>query len=178
MGVVDSEHAHSGSKALHVSQLSTQQDGYLLQWHDLPASTQTIYERAFFFVPAASTGNVALFNIIENGSPYESVRVLLSGNTLTLHDAVGTVTEASAARTLPVGVWTCIEWEIVQMHTGSLTMWLNDQQVALLPGDTRPANNPLGIVSVGAIADGAITAPFELWVDDVIVDDQRITCAQ
>jgi len=60
-----------------------------------------------------------------------------------------------------------------------MTLWIDDAQVATTAGDTMPTG-ALGQIGIGVVYQATLMTqdPLELWLDDVIVDDQRITCRQ
>lgn len=178
-GVVDATKPHHGTRSLHVTGAPSSGDEFQLQWKDVPQTAgTTIYVRAYVFVPAAPANTFSLFTMIEPAT-FTGVRVFVeSTGGMQLHDGIsGPDAESSAP--IPIGRWACLEWEVVESNTGSMTLWLDDTMVAGLSGDTLPATK-LGQVGVGAVFQPTIMSqvPLELWLDDVIVDDQRITCHQ
>lgn len=182
VGTVDATKAHASTRALHIAATAQVGAEYQLQWKPVPPTAGlTAFVRAFVFLPAATTNTISLFAAIESSSPFAGVRVFVKPDgSLTLHNGVSGP-DADSSMAMPVGRWTCIEWEIVEDNApdGGMTLWIDDTQVAQTSGDTMPASK-LGQIGIGVVYQATLMTndSLELWIDDVIVDDQRITCRQ
>jgi hypothetical protein len=177
-GIVDGAHTRDGSSALHVT-VTTLGSEYVLQWRDIPQTTGTdLFVRAYLYFPALPDGGTGLFTMIEAGAPFAGGRVILDDTgELTLHDEV-TGENAPQNPTLVAGRWTCLEWELLEANAGHMNLWIDDELGASYEGDTLPATK-IASVNVGAVyQNGTPTRSFEVWLDDVVIDDARITCRQ
>jgi len=180
-GTIDTTKAHASSKSLHITATPVASAEYQLQWKDLPQTAGlAAFARAFVFLPAPTTNTFSLFASIDVTMPTTGVRVFVTPTGLTLHNGVNGP-DATSTTALPTGRWTCIEWGILEDNapTGELRLWVDDVQVAMTSGDTMPTNK-LGQIGVGVVYQTALMTgdPLELWIDDVILDDHRITCQQ
>jgi hypothetical protein len=179
-GAVDSSKAHAGSKSFHVTGAPSSGGEFQLQWKELPQTASlTAFVRAYVFLPVTGGNTLALFTMVEEGSMPNGVRVLVEPTAgLQLHDGIAGP-DAESSQPMPIGRWTCLEWQVVEANAGMMTLWIDDTMVATVNDDTLPTTK-LGQIGFGVVFQGTIASadPFELWFDDVILDDQRIGCGQ
>ncbi len=178
-GLIETGHAHDSDRAVHLHSSTQVGELWALRWEELDQqATAHAFVRAFVFAPMPpSGGSVTLYNMIEDVAPFEGVRILFEeADGLRLHNGVGTPDATTEGR-FPYGRWACVEWEVESANAGAMNLWIDDELVAQTAGDTLPVTK-LGKVTIGVITQTALTSSFELWIDDVIVDDKRITCVQ
>jgi hypothetical protein len=175
-GTIGSDRAHGSGHAVHIVSSLQQNDAWAVRWDGLDQQQPHVFIRAFVFVPAPPAGKVTLYNLIEDVTPFEGVRIWIEDTgKLTIHNGVEQG-DATTTDPLTQGRWTCVEWEVDSSNSGAMKLWVDDELVAETTGDTLPATK-LGKINIGVITQSLLT-PFELWLDDVIVDDERITCVQ
>jgi hypothetical protein len=143
----------------------------------LPITT-TIYARAWFFMPAPAQPAVAnLINFVDQSAGQGASFVDDHG-----HPGLNDYTPplayaASAAQTVATGTWTCLEMAMPQTGTtGTLNIWMNDTpvDVSLTGAQTLPISQ---LVFGVYYYQPPMLAAEDIWLDEVIVDDKPVSCA-
>lgn len=197
------QHAR-GQKALHIS-LSAQGASYIKETKTFPALNNTYWGRIFVYfkslpMPPAMTyshwtfaaasgtgvsGEIRLSGQLQNGANHFGVgtdnRVDANGTgdwTTSDNDPKG------MAGAVPVQQWTCIEW----LHKGDTNetrfFWDGVEHPSLYTTQTMhggTAANPYLLPQFTSVWVGwqeyqTSSGPFELWVDEVAIDKDRIGC--
>jgi hypothetical protein len=203
--VIDDVHAARGSRALHVT-VSGKGSSYIKEARTFPAANDTYFGRAFFYfqslpgpplsyahwtvIAASGTG---VSGEIRVGGQFQNGRNLFGVGTDNSVDPNGTgdwtnsdADPDGAPNDVPVGEWVCLEW----MHKGDTSetrFWWDGIEHPSL--DTTPATPHGGNsaepfilpqftdVWLGWYEYQVTDQAFELWIDEIAIDGQRIGCA-
>jgi hypothetical protein len=201
--VIDGLHAARGTKALHIS-LPGNGLSYLRETKTFPEPNNTYYGRAFFyFNKLPVTTNLftyAHWTIIAGtgtGVPGE-IRVSGQLQNNANHFGVGTDNRTDGGSgdwtnsdndpnkmplAVPTGQWVCLEW----LHKGDTNetrfFWDATEHPSLYTSSSMHGGNanPYLLPQFTAVWLGwqeyqPATEPFELWIDEIAIDKQRIGC--
>jgi len=188
---VDGTHVLRGALALrlHVDPLDPGSAARVQLIEGAVVPQPSLFVRAFAYLPSSLQGfNVQLLALTQSG-----MGTLAVGT----HDGTGAVLLSSTNRTwnpegtsigsfFPFDRWVCIEWEMEKgvasdggTGAGSTRIWLDDALVSdvqpMLP-NTRPW---FAALAVGVEVHNNQAAPaFDVWLDEIALSSQRITCAK
>jgi hypothetical protein len=129
---------------------------------------------------APAANNLMRFIAAEQGAdPYFGVGAFASSSVLHIENWVSNLTQDSFTPPTFNG-WVCYEMQVLLISGpgGVVTLSAMDQPVVPpVVGKNQP-NPPLGQISLGAYMTQATVAQpaYDVWIDDVIVDDQQIGC--
>jgi hypothetical protein len=129
----------------------------------LPANPNAL-ELILFYVPVANI-EVSMFG----------------GIRLSRSTASSTVLSATSASPLPVDTWVCLLWSVTRATTATGQVALAGDIGPVIRDDVQTDSVPgLGALSVGLHWFGSnltATQPaYELWIDDILIDDAPLTC--
>jgi hypothetical protein len=188
-----------GSKALHIKRAG---DGasYIQETKTFPAKNDTYFGRAFVrfdALPAAPGMSYAHWTFLAASGGGAEIRVSGQLTNGANHFGVGTDDSAgtgdwtnsdddpkNAARAVPIGEWMCIEW----MHAGDTSetrfFWDAVEHPSLYTSKTKHGGlanvdyvlPQLSQVWIGWQEYQSSNEPFEMWVDEIAIDDARIGC--
>jgi hypothetical protein len=138
-----------------------------------------MFVRAFYFISSLPFANTFATSSIASVTPSVDIDVggKAAGN---FHvNTAGTAPKSQTSTVLmPSDVWFCFEWELDQPN-GTLTGWMNDGATPVLSqsGITMDALSgmDIGVSFYGPLVD---EPAHTVWVDEIIVDSQRIGCAK
>jgi hypothetical protein len=200
--VIDGLQAARGSKALHIT-MPGNGPSYIRESKTFPAPNDTYYGRAFVYfnkLPTAGPITYAHWTILAGTGTGVPGEIRVSGQLSNGRNLFGVGTDNRTdggtgdwtnsdkdpngmPMAVPTGQWLCIEWlhkgdtnetrfywdavEHPSLHTTS-TMHGGNTNPYLLPQFTA--------VWVGWQEYQATTEPFELWVDEIAIDYDRIGC--
>jgi hypothetical protein len=201
--VIDGVHAARGSKALHITK-SGNGESYLRETKTFPATNNTYFGRIFAYfdqIPTTAGMTYAHWTFVAASGTGVEGEIRLSGqlsNGLN-HFGVGTDSGNSDGGTgdwtnsdddptgsplpVPTGKWICIEW----MHKGDTNetrfYWDATEHPSLYTSATLHGGNTNAYdlpdftnVWVGWQEYQTSTEPFEMWVDEIAIDKERIGC--
>jgi hypothetical protein len=79
---------------------------------------------------------------------------------------------------MPADTWFCFEYEVNQ-PAGTLTGWMNDGVTPVLSqsGITLDTLDGIGI-GLSFYGPSVAEAAHDIWIDEIMVDSQRIGCAK
>ncbi len=201
--VVDGAQKARGSKALHITQ-NGNGVSFLRETKTFPAVNNHYFGRAFYYfskmpsLPGMSfshwtilagsgtqvTGEIRVGGFLTNGKLLFGVGTDSSGSadgtgdwTTLDSDPGGTPNE------IPLNQWVCVEWE----HKGSTNetrfFWDGVEHASLHTtptvngGNGKPYNLPIFTdVWIGWAEYQASSQTFEMWVDEIAIDKERIGC--
>ena len=200
--VIDGAQHARGSKALHIM-ISGNGASYIRESKTFPALNNTYWGRMFVYFQAlpAAPLTYSHWTILAASGTGVSGEIRVSGQLQsgTNRFGVGTDNRVDAngtgdwttsdndppgkAAAVPTGQWACIEW----LHKGDTNetrfYWdgLEHPSLHTTPtvhgGNTNPFILPqFKSVWVGWQEYQTTTEPFELWVDEVAIDKERIGC--
>lgn len=180
---LDTTHVHRGAEAVGALENAiTQQGGnpYVTIDH-----TQTwpphFWVRFFVYVPSPfPPSNAALLNLIQQSGIYPGIQLYLAGGTGNVSMTTfltGNDHDWRSATTSPLDQWVCFEVE-TDVPNGTVHVSMNATHLADLDqmGISLPSPNvtKLGLGFYNPNTQG----PYEVWLDDVIVDSKAIGCAK
>jgi hypothetical protein len=143
------------------------------------------YVRAFYYLPSAPVNGVQLYSAVQNTSPYYGVQVLDSpGGFLAHGDSIsGGAYHRSNTIQPPTNRWFCLEWHIHvgDAATGLQQVWLDDNEVVDLKF-VEPTSPPAGFgtLSIGYefFSPSVANPASDAWVDEILIDTQRVGCVK
>ena len=200
--VIDGVQHARGSKALHIM-IGGNGASYIKESKTFPAGNNTYWGRMFVYFQALPVAPLtyAHWTIIAATGTGVSGEIRVSGQLQSgvNHFGVGTDNRVDANGTgdwttsdndppgkpaaVPTGQWACIEW----LHKGDTNetrfYWDGTEHPSLHTtatvhgGNTNPFILPqFKSVWVGWQEYQTTTQPFELWIDEVAIDKERIGC--
>jgi hypothetical protein len=186
---IDSTHVHRGAWALHSSmdviqnaeQQAAANVGHLDQgW---PAH---VYVRMFLYFPQPLSEDFpilldfASYVMQPNGTQLNIQPTAGSAWAATWYDISNGTSDSWHSATVPtVGQWDCVELS-VDSGNGDIQWWVDDVKVADL-SRTMPVSSPALShlhVGLGYYQPVPTFQAADLWIDDVAVDSQRVTCSR
>jgi hypothetical protein len=202
--VVDATKPHAGQGALHITSTGQTPQGAIVRQDAplFPIAGNVYYGRMMMWLTQAPTGGVHWNNVQSAGFMPNSTQwskygwggmygTILAGYTIrdnpTDMQAVIDCSKPSAMA-LPEKKWTCFEWEFDgvgnQMH-----LWLDGTLVSdadIITTGTQcvtpmPPNNVwqapvFANIMVGWLQYQPSDVPIDFWVDDLVVNTQRVGC--
>jgi hypothetical protein len=182
---VDNTRAYRGASSLHVSTAATAAAGAsphanLITYDGMPINT-TLYARVFAWVP--STNNHDPFGQVlnfANGSGQGNAIAIENGRVVNNDYAGPTVFRESMTVSMPRDRWVCLEMEINQATaTGTVKIFVDENEVTdiTLSGAPTPVYTHV-YLGLDWSNTPANFGAQELWLDEIIIDDQPTSCAQ
>jgi hypothetical protein len=181
---VDTSRAYRGASSLHLHTDAAATAGFtpfanLVTYSTLPYTT-TAYARAWFFFPSNYSSE---FNQVLNFSEStgQGVAFATAGGHPILNDySTPNSYMQSATVTLPTNQWVCLSLSLSQTGTsGTVKQLVNDVEVSdtTFASAATPAMDHiyLGLDWVGNPASFPAT---DLWMDEVVINDSPVGCAQ
>ena len=200
---IDSVHAARGLKALHVSITGDGQSA-IRESRTFPAPNDTYFGRAFVYfasLPTAPGMSYAHWTFVAASGTGVSGEIRLSGQLSGGRNLFGVGTDnrvddagtgdwttsdddpANNPTPVPIGRWVCVEW----MHAGATNetrfFWDGVEHPSLhTTASVHGGNaNPFLLPNFTSVWLGwqeyqASTEPFELWIDEIAIDPERIGC--
>lgn len=190
-GVVthDTSTAHRGTGSLRFSMAATQPGTlngiYLLHRSSLISAAAQLWVRGWYRMSPSgiplSTNALEILSVGQSGGLGEYV-FLRAANTQ-LYSQFD-MSSAGNNTPVPIDTWFCLVWHLTFSTTGTGTMSLTSDvlpPVTITSADTQ-GSPPVDYLAIGPYFSSTnadvMQPPFDLWVDDVIVDaTQAITCA-
>ena len=181
---------HTGSNSVHISFGTTTLQTFVSVTKGITPSTTAYWGRAWIFAQVPLAGHQIFVEArVADGGDKSGVR---SFNTFDKIGGLGLNLESTDASkntstTMIMGSWVCYEWQITGIGggPGAFSSWVDGTPMATM-------STPLGTLSVDGTGKKVIPkvtrqrigiqryeagAAGELWIDDVAIGDQRITCA-
>jgi hypothetical protein len=185
MITLDSTRAHRGSKSLHVhaNAFAANTSSYTSIGEAKTAATATTFwVRSWFWLSALpATGNgMELISAEQPGAGGDFLFVF--SDSTHIYTQFGNASKVGMT-TVPIGSWFCVVWKVVRSSTATGSIDLTgDLPMLTLPGvTTDSATTPISGIFMGLGFAGSNTPSaqpaLDLWIDDVIVDDAPVTCA-
>jgi hypothetical protein len=184
----DDSMAYRGNSSMHIHgnpvTAGTTVDVRISESQTFTPAPTLVYVRAFFYVQAAPANAGTFYSVIQSASPYDGVSLLdAAGGTLAAGDSVnGGYTKSAAV--VPLNQWFCLRWQVkvsTSASAGSVTTWVNSTDITALDANepTEPAAG-LAFLSVGfQTYDPSVANPaFDVWMDELIVNNAPVTCTQ
>jgi hypothetical protein len=182
----DMTRAHRGQWSLHLHLNAVASGGTGIatvgELHTFNPPGKTFYIRGwYYFQPAASTAVATLFDASQVGGG-SGVSLAIDHDGLSIYDGFNANNYvASTTPKVPLGAWTCLEWEVDTATPNQMHAWLDGTQVTQLDLTESTTNaNPIASLDVGLAIypPNVATGALDVWLDDVIVDSAPIGCAK
>jgi hypothetical protein len=181
--VIDSTFAHSGSRSLHArghaATAGGEVEAFLIDGASSPPISAGIFVRAYIYVPAYPALPASVFLA---SAPDSAFTVIIRadgsfGSGIQWYaNPSANMLKASSVKLMP-STWTCVEWQIESAGMSSRThVWIDGQPLVDL--DLFPTRIPAFTeLDVGPLISPTIDeGPYEMWIDSVAADTQRIGC--
>jgi hypothetical protein len=176
---IDDTRAFRGSHSIHIQteNIKTANPVYatLVENQLIP---NNVYVRAFVWVPqnfSTLPGGIALFE--QDAGAYYQIALNLEQQTLSVFDGIDSSKNLASGQVTKEH-WTCVEWSVTVGSSGTTNVWIEDQPV--LQQKTVPTipatGTPLNQIAIGLVNGNAGTEARELWMDEIMIDSQRIHC--
>jgi hypothetical protein len=173
----DTVRPHRGSRSAHVHD-ATGDNGRadLAETKSFAPPNASTFYRSYLWLTALPTND----DLRLEGTP-DHVNLYLESGQLVLHDyAQGIATMSYPTTTIPLQQWICVELEI-DTAPPARRVWLNDVELTEMRQTAPSAGLPIDNEFDWSIADyniPAVAQPFDVFIDDVIVDNKPIGCAR
>jgi hypothetical protein len=182
---VDTTRAHRGTTSIYAhtnpipSPSANSPSAIVSSGQGLPI-TGTLHARAWIYV--ASPHPTGEFDQVINFADVagDGISVGARNGVIAANDYTDVAYAESGTAQLPLDRWACLQLSIPSGTAGTTRVYLDGAEVtdvALSKSTTQPAPTRIevGVQWVATVTDWPAT---DVWFDDVIVDDQPITCAQ
>lgn len=182
---VDNTIAHRGTQSVkfHAPATIPALDTFvqLSETTSLPFADPTLYVRAWVRLGVVPVNNMGLISTQQSGSTPQEVAMFVLPDSLGVYSQF--VDSSRHNNTVPpTNTWFCAIWRIVRATNGTGALYLTgDQPPAQLTAVTTDGTPPLRELAVGIQLSGSTNtfpqAAFDVWVDDLIVSPNPVTCA-
>ena len=183
---VDRTHVAHGNNAVHLSMPKGATNVTLNETKTFPppAGTDTLFGRAYFYVPAGTVFPTAHTNFFEGdgkvGNVAGNYRYGLGGGKFFANYNPGDPGKTS--KTAPaVGTWTCLEWEFAG-DTNEMHFWVDETELTDVAIPSTGVNGNVWTAPkfdslyVGWITYESQQTVFDVWYDDIAIDVKKIGC--
>lgn len=184
MATLDTTRAHrgAGSMRIHTAAFAANDESYqsIFQGETIVANPSTFYVRTWFWLSALPAPGNGLELITAERPGQAGDYVFLFDDSTHIYTQFGN--DSKITSTVPVGAWFCLVWKVVRSTTATGSLELTgDLGTVLLPNVvTDSAASPMTLLTIGAGFSASNTPSaqpaFDIWIDDVIVDDGPISC--
>ena len=201
--VIDGVQHARGNKALHITKAGSGQS-YVRETKTFPAVNNTYYGRAFFYfaqLPSSPGMSYAHWTFAAATGTGTSGEIRLSGQLQGGHNLFGVGTDsggdpigtgdwtnsdddpAMSPAPVPLQQWVCVEW----MHKGDTSetrfYWDGTEHPSLYTSSTKHGGNGNAYLLpqftdlwLGWQEYQGSSETFELWIDEIAIDKERIGC--
>lgn len=182
--VVDSVRTHRGTRALHVHTdagvIGDVRKAEILSSSQLPtnATPRILYARAWVYFPSPHANAYNQFITFSNTSGNGFSLGNRDLNVITNHFAGGDFFE-SATTQVPLDRWVCFKYEAPLNQTGTVRSFVDGNEVTDIADPLTMPEGTMTQLYLGLDWAGlSETIPaIDVWLDDIIVDDAPISCA-
>ena len=181
---IDDSFAYRGTHSLRIdgpASDSSDVQGEITEHDTFPASD--FFMRAFLYLPADTPPTpIRIMTPFQEMPPYGGVEFIVaptsSGFAPRIFDTIGNHGYDTLMPSFNTDGWACLEWEMVVGAPGQVRVWVNDVEYTdlALSFDTM-SSPPFGTLAFGMLHPGG-TPAHSIWLDELAVDSQRITCAR
>jgi hypothetical protein len=179
---VDTTRAYRGTHSLKVSTqavaAATSVYGHIVDDNYL-GTNNDVFVRAFYYIPSVAFSNTYVLSTVT--SVTSNVDIDIGGKAAgNFHINTGGSSPQSpiSVDLMPTDTWFCFEYEINQ-PAGTFTGWLNDGATPVLSQGSITMDALTGIgIGLSFYGPSVAEAAHDIWIDEIIVDGQRIGCAK
>jgi hypothetical protein len=173
---IDSTRAFRGASSLHAHIDPNGARAHGTVYAMLTYPQPDVYVRLFVYVPATVNVETDFVTIIQQPSPYDSIRLSLENGSLSTLDS-GDNQHIVATTPVQVGQWSCVEWRVhFDASVGYTQLWINAQSTNVAGNENTLPNPFYYYFRIGLEANTAVAQ--DLWLDEVAVDSAPIGCAK
>jgi hypothetical protein len=174
---VDATRAYRGTGSLLVHlDSATGTAGHGTVYTPLAYPYPDLYVRAFVFVPALTSPLMALMTMVQRNSPYATMQLSFENGSFSVWDSLDNSHSTSVAP-MATGQWLCLEWQVHYNYTtGSTRVWLDGQQILSGNGLITDPDPFYYYLRIGLEATTATAT--DVWVDELVADEQPIGCTR
>jgi hypothetical protein len=188
---IDTMVGHTDSRSLHLRGGPFQVNGGYVEGvgesQSLQNNPQRLFVRAWVFLPANGilANDVRLFDFSARQVMNTPALSLVVTDTygLTVRNGIPTnpITVSTGAHVVPPLKWFCLEVEGVFAKPNAFNVWIDGQPIGAISGNTPmvPAGGPIDSLELEILQIFAANAqpnPFDVYIDDVVVDTCPIGC--
>lgn len=181
---VDTTRRYRGTTSIHahtnaIPSATTNPGAVMSSQQGLPING-TLYARAWIYVqsphPSGAFDQLINFTTLSG----DGISLGTRNGVLAANDYTDSMYAESATAQLPVDRWACVQLSIPSGTTGMTRVYLDSAEVTdiALPKSTaqpQPTRLEVGLQWVGTVSSFPAA---DVWFDDLIIDDQPITCGQ
>lgn len=182
---IDSTRAHRGASSVHVQSpaIAAGTDDYTVLADQATLATigTTFWVRAWLWLSALPAGMNGLELITAQRPSAGGDYLFVFSNRTDVYTQYDGVSQ-QAMVAVPVGGWFCAVFKVVRSTTSTGSIEASgDIPMLVLPGVQTDGVPPLEYITLGlafSAPNVAVPQPvMDLWIDDVIIDDAAVTCA-
>jgi hypothetical protein len=178
---LDTSRAYRGSSSLHFhadAQASAGSTYATLVTFSMLPFTGTAYARAWVYLPADYPG---AFNQILNFADASGGGAAFSTDTgvVVANDYAVPNSYAESATAIPTGRWVCLAISLAQgSATGAFKLFVDDLEVSDVSFSSAATPNMTHIYLGLDWNNGAAFPATDLWMDELVIHDQPVSCSQ
>jgi hypothetical protein len=173
---VDDAHAHRGQHALHLHASPGVNTGAsLAETATGPIIGPDRFFRFWIYEPVLLS-NAQILGVQEPETPFSGLGLFVENDSIGIENTILNVWHGSSGVALQPGRWTCIEEQISTNAPNLYRVWVDDALVIEQMESTTPQPPMSGVGLSVAFFDGVSRPGVDLWIDDVIVNRDRIGC--
>jgi hypothetical protein len=182
---LDSTVAHSGSQSLHVhTDAIVANDGDnegVVESTTFSSPTTPLYIRAFVRFGSVPVDHMGVIEALQGSAGDQNTDGVFETATGLVVYSQFTDTSNETMYQPTLDAWTCLAFEIVRATDDTGTLALTGDETAELDHVQTDGNPPLGELQLGIAfansTDGDPQPAYDVWIDDVIVANVPLTCA-
>jgi hypothetical protein len=174
--VVDATMPAHGKRAAHAHLVDTEAGFATLQeTKTFPALADSLWGRAYFYITVSTTaGHTMVANISAGTKAQLEVGLYLGKWQLTFYDTNGEHPIGSTA-TFPRNQWTCLEWHFARTGTNLIELYVDGAATMSYASGGATAQS-FTSMSLGIENHSSSPPTNDVYVDDVVIDSQRLHC--
>ena len=194
---VDDARAARGARSLHLV-VDDRAEAYLRVTSLFPEHSGRLFGRVFFYAaaPLPEIGDTVHWNVVEGTGPngQGGTKFVRYGGTYNEFDNGGYIFNFDQrprpsgfnelargdSHNIETGKWICVEWSFTANET---RLYRDGTEVAAARGsspinDTEFTFPTYDGLNIGWAIYQVVETPFEVWIDEIALDDERIGCAR
>jgi len=175
------ERAYSGMGALHARSLGARSAAVVVQ-ELTPVTEGELYLRAQLYVPKdlpTETMNLFFLGAVPTPDPFKGFDINLEDGALSIYSPQGVPDRVTGSLSVPRDTWFCLGVQVMVSHDVGSVRVLVDGELAVAHEaiDTLP-DGGVHVLRAGVDWSSEQTEPFEVYIDDVVLDTQPIACPE
>jgi hypothetical protein len=180
---VQTDKPHRGSYALHVHSNAADAgvtiEGMIRETATFAAGQPPFMAvRLYLWLPPVAP-SFTLVQASEHVSPYDDLELNVDNGVMSYWN--GVIDQYTVGKQVPSSQWLCVEWW-VSTSPGEMRAFVDGSEITQLhvTQSTTPATGPLAELAFGidVYQPAQPVNPYDVWIDDIIVDTKAIGCAK